>query len=1060
MEEKVWKVAYEGIHLVCFSCGHYGHRQESCPTVPIDAAQVAATDQEIAQGLDIDKIHPAVPVVGESFGSGVPEGKALWLVDDRSRYAPLDDEDTSDGHPVTNNAEALAPSKENHSARGNSGVTNQKQNSRRANVIVNEKQIVISTTRVLTGEHNAEALGVESNSPSGHHGDPPDAFDEEGDVVMDVEHQQEHGLMEGGARAGGRAFHRVLKNLIRAHKPAILGLVEPKVSGLKQIPSAKSWVRDSIQSPWFFAVVYGNPTHHLCRRLWSELTMSTQRFSGPYLVAGDFNSIVSHDETNNYSACSSQRSSEFVEWIRSEGLIDMGYIGPKFTWSRGDSAGNAKSARLDRALCSLVHKQDSHDVVYSTWNITRDFSDNIARMQTALISWNKNVFGNIHHRKRHILALLGGVQRRLSISYHGGLAKHERKLMGEYHDILHQEELLWFQRSREDWIASGDRNTAYYHAATTIRKNLCFEGEFPLLTQDDWHGFNMAPTKEEVHAALSDMTPFKALGPNGFHAAFYQRMWGVMGDSLFTLVKNAFESGTLPEGLNDTLVALIPKVNNPETVKQFRPISLCNVSYKLIRKTITNRLKGLLPKIVGPFQSSFVLGRQISDNMLIYQEAMHTMRTKKGRCGYMAIKLDLEKVYDRLSWNFIEITLKDIGFSPSWVTLLMNCIRSPRMSIIWNGDRLQQFCPQRGVRQGDAMSPTIFVLCLEKLSQMISLKVESGDWKGIRLSLESLILSHLCFVDDMVLFSEAFIDQVETIRDSLHRFCEASGQKISLAKSQIFFSKNVNPDLANDIASSLQVARTDDLGNYLGVPSFHGRVTFQTFTKLIEQINGRLEGWKTKMLSMAGRVTLAKSVLNTIPTYTMQTSVLPISVCLDIEKRIRRFIWGSEGPENRNKLNLVKWDVITSPKVSRGLGIFKLQDLNNAYMAKLGWRLHNERDSLWARIMATKYANPGRRQAPSRGHANVSNAWKGMLAARHIVKKGKICLVRNGKTTKFWMDKWIDSHPLRVYLCSQLSLPELYATADEYWDDGHDWKWDKLLDAEAWGVLQGLRIAH
>lgn len=132
--------------------------------------------------------------------------------------------------------------------------------------------------------------------------------------------------------------------------------------------------------------------------------------------------------------------------------------------------------------------------------------------------------------------------------------------------------------------------------------------------------------------------------------------------------------------------------------------------------------------------------------------------------------------------------------------------------------------------------------------------------------------------------------QVETIRNCLNMFCEASGQKISYSKSKVLFSKNVDSNLANAIASRLQIDRTNDLGKHLGVQSIHGRVTCQTFSELLGRFNGRLEGWKTRTLSIAGKVTLAKSVLSAIPSYTMQTSILLAGICLEIEKRTRRFI--------------------------------------------------------------------------------------------------------------------------------------------------------------------------
>ncbi|XP_031132009.1 uncharacterized protein LOC116033406 [Ipomoea triloba] len=291
------------------------------------------------------------------------------------------------------------------------------------------------------------------------------------------------------------------------------------------------------------------------------------------------------------------------------------------------------------------------------------------------------------------------------------------------------------------------------------------------------------------------------------------------------------------------------------------------------------------------------------------------------------------------------------------------------------------------------MSPAIFVLCLEKLNQMITFKVESGDWKGIQLDPMGPTLSHLCFADNMVLFTEATTAQVAIIQDCLDRFCEALGQRISYSKSHVFFSKNTPPGLADDIANQLSIARTGDMGKYLGVLSIHGRVTRGTFKDLLDRVNGRLEGWKAKLLSLAGRVTLARSVLNAIPIYTMQTVVLPKGICHEIEKRTRRFIWETDG-QGTNKLSLVNWETVTSPKKYGGLGVRRLQEVNKACMAKLGWRLKQEEGSLWAQTMLSKYA-----QVDHGNQSRASNAWKGIVAATPIVDQGLMKLVRNGKNT-------------------------------------------------------------
>lgn len=180
---------------------------------------------------------------------------------------------------------------------------------------------------------------------------------------------------------------------------------------------------------------------------------------------------------------------------------------------------------------------------------------------------------------------------------------------------------------------------------------------FLSLSPGDRDVLSLSVIKEEVYNALRAMKPYTTPGPDGFHPFFFKKYWNLVGDDIFEVVKNAFTTGTVEEKLLETLIVLIPKVDNPSTIKKFRPISLGNVSYKLITKVIVNRIQPFLNKLIGPMQSSFLPERGTMDNAFLAQEIVHYMNASNARNGSLAFKIDLEKAYDSVSWTFLEETL-------------------------------------------------------------------------------------------------------------------------------------------------------------------------------------------------------------------------------------------------------------------------------------------------------------------------------------------------------------------------------------------------------------------
>ena len=298
----------------------------------------------------------------------------------------------------------------------------------------------------------------------------------------------------------------------------------------------------------------------------------------------------------------------------------------------------------------------------------------------------------------------------------------------------------------------------------------------------------------------------------------------------------------------------------------------------------------------------------------------------------MLLKLDLEKAYDRVRWDFLEDTLKAAGLSQAWVGRIMDCVSGPSMSILWNGEKSESFKPARGLRQGDPLSPYLFVLSMERLCHCIEGAVEEKKWKPVILSRGGPQLSHICFADDLILFAEASVVQVRVIRGVLEIFCRASGQKVSLPKSKIFFSTNVSREHGEQISRESGIASTRELVKYLRMLILQKRINKDTFGEVLEKVASRLSGWKTQTLSLAGRVTLTKAVLSSIPVHTMSTICLPVSTLKKLDSLSRSFVWGGGQ-------HLVAWGKICKSKTEGGLGIRKSRDINKALIAKVGWRL-------------------------------------------------------------------------------------------------------------------------
>lgn len=624
----------------------------------------------------------------------------------------------------------------------------------------------------------------------------------------------------------------------------------------------------------------------------------------------------------------------------------------------------------------FLHK-DFKDLVKSVWNSSLNFMHATNKFQQAASKWNKNIFCNVFHKKKRILARLNGIQKSLDGNINTNLVNLESKLKLEYIDILNQEEQIWLQKSCMNWHIQGERNTKFFHTTTLVRRarnkintllvnNVWVSDEDSLkrnvreffinmfnvdssyanlvgneghstmcgaLSDRDRDFLSLPLTEIEIKKAIFQMKPLKAPGPDGLQPVFFQKIWQEIGDSLCLFVKECYSSGNFPSDYNKVLITLIPKIDSPRFVSDFRPISLCNVSYKTPTKVLVNRIRPYLKAMVGPFQSSFLLGRRTIDNVIITQEVINSLKFSKDKKGGMIAKIDLEKAYDKIDWNFLKQTLIDFNMPINWVNIIMSCVMGASLSLLWNGSKLSEFSPGRGLRQGDPLSPYLFVLCMEKLSHMIIQSCMRGDWRGLKASKNGRVITYLFYADDLILFSKAEDKDCSNIFNILKIFCDISGQLVNFKKSKLFCSKSVPFFRAQALSAKMGIPLTNDLGAYLGLPLVHKNVFNNHYKFIIDKVHKKLSNWKAKSLSVAGRHTLIKSVTSAIPSHVMQVAKLPMGICDRLDKMNRDFLWGRT--KTKRKIYLINWDTVCKNKSNGGLGIRKAF-LNNMASIKNG----------------------------------------------------------------------------------------------------------------------------
>uniref|UniRef100_A0A803Q963 Reverse transcriptase domain-containing protein n=1 Tax=Cannabis sativa TaxID=3483 RepID=A0A803Q963_CANSA len=354
-------------------------------------------------------------------------------------------------------------------------------------------------------------------------------------------------------------------------------------------------------------------------------------------------------------------------------------------------------------------------------------------------------------------------------------------------------------------------------------------------------------TRKEVEDTIFAIDRDKAPGPDEYGSTFFQENWKLVGDEVVEAVLSFLKSRKFLKEINTTTITLIPKSKCPKSVVDFRPISCCNVIYKTATKVLCNRLRGILPDLIAANQGGFTHGRFIAHKVLVCQDLVRLYRRKNCKPSCM-IKINLRKAYDTIEWGFIEEMMKALGFPSKFIALILECICTPKFSLLLNGSMCGFFNTKRGLRQGDPMSPLLFVLGMEYLSRIFT---KVGEWPGFKFhdKCGQIKLNHLCFADDLLVFCNGDFISIMLLLKGLKLFSSTSGLMPNDQKIAIYCS-GMSEFEVNRILEASNFKRSSLPFRYLGVPICSRKISREECQCLLEKMTSRIRPKSTGGLGL------------------------------------------------------------------------------------------------------------------------------------------------------------------------------------------------------------------
>ncbi|XP_057779536.1 uncharacterized protein LOC130998119 [Salvia miltiorrhiza] len=788
------------------------------------------------------------------------------------------------------------------------------------------------------------------------------------------------------------------------------------------------------------AVVHGANDSLARRSLWIELLTFVD---GNTVFIGDFNAVKgAHERRSSVSPsrsscrdfCDFIEATEFIEsptsvlLIFGRVLILMFFrVSPLIILPLvlQCKAGLDNGRRAFKFLNMWVSHPNFQDMVDSSWTGLVDTNcpiykimHKLKRLRGDLRVWNKTVFGHVDIQIQEGQQKLMEVQNKISnLGYTDEYFDEEVDAQASLSTLLARKNSLLQQKSRATWLTDGnsisyDTEAIQQHIIDFFSNLFTGDGRAnvdrvmleaiidPYVSDEQNDILTGIPTDEEITASVFGMDANSSPGPDGFSGLFYQNCWNTIKADIFGAVRAFFLNSYLPAGCNASTLILIPKKDIVDSVADLRPIILSNFFFKIISKILATRLSVVAAAGVSPNQFGFISGRSIHDCIMLGSEGFCCMN-RTGRRSNMACKIDIHKAFDTMSWDFIFQVLRVNGYHERFIRWISIIFTSARISILYNGQLSGYFACSRGVRQGDPLSPILFGIAEDVLSHLFLNCVRSQHLVPMDFSRGSVFPTHLFYADDILIFCKATRKNARKIKEILDFYGELSGQLCNSAKSHVFFGSGVSTSIKSGVTRDLGFALGSMPVTYLGVPLFNGRIKASLFMAIYDKIVNKFSNWKGLHLSMAGRICLVRSVIQSSVTHSMMVYRWPKSLIYSLDRKCRNFIW--TGNVNKKPSCPVSWSRACASRVEGGLGIRSFSNMNKSFLMKMAWKLVQGTEFAHS-ILSTRYLT---RFGYAKDYLASSPIWTGVREHVNNLIDQSYSYVGTGEHTYFWRDDWL-----------------------------------------------------